>query len=108
MTPENPLERVAKKAVAIMEHLLLQKPNGNCKAKQLKNNLARRLALWTAGDINLLLAEASEIQQRLPQRQAMSEESFRRTFAKLIFEGRINSALRLLGKSVVKGGGKGG
>ena len=34
----------------------------------------------------------------------MSEESFRRTFAKLIFEGRINSALRLLDKSVVKGG----
>ena len=58
------LECVAAiKALMVMPSLLLQKPFQKSKAKDHKQCLERRLALWTAGDIQSLLQEVTQYRQ---------------------------------------------
>jgi hypothetical protein len=90
-------EGVALKAIAVMNHLLLQKTHGKAKAKQNKIALNKRLNLWNAGNVRDIYDECAVIQKRLEkQRKKMSKPQLANTFAKLIFVGRTGAALRLL------------
>jgi hypothetical protein len=79
----NPLESIALKAAATMEHLLLQRPPGQSRSKLHMEMLRRRLELWKSGGFEELLVEAKGYQKRmLKGRAAMDEEALGRTFAK--------------------------
>jgi hypothetical protein len=105
VTEGNPLEGIALKAVAIMEHLLLQKP-ANSNSAHHKITLARRLDLWRRGAIDELLAEADDLQRRLDARRApLTPDKLARTFAALVFREKVGAALRLLddqGRSAIQ------
>ena len=97
---ESALEAVALKAVMIMPHLLLQKSHHTSKTKDHVTQLHRRLKIWAEGDINQLLHEGHTIQKQLPSRHTIknlkAEEQTARTFAKMMTEGRVKAALRLI------------
>ena len=52
----NPLEHIALKAVAVMEHLLFQKTHKKAKAADNVSALCRRLLLWEKGEIDQILS----------------------------------------------------
>ena len=61
---ESELKGIALKVFHILPALLLQKPSKNSKAKDHLRCLEKRLAMWEAGDVSSLLAEARVIQAR--------------------------------------------
>ena len=94
----NSLESIALTAAMTLPSLLLQKPHRSSKAKEHVQCLERRLKLWEEGDVEGLLQEGRTIQQRLlrsPQ-IARIEQQRARSFAKLMMEGKVRAALRLL------------
>ena len=70
------LESVALHAAMVMPILLLQKPHARSKAKDHLKCLERRLAVWKAGDIELLFHEGRTIQSRfrLPHTNSSANE----------------------------------
>lgn len=94
------LECVALKATSIMPSLLLQRPHRKSKTKDHIACLTRRMALWREGEIYSLLVEGKTLQQRLPQVTARQQDTqqLARSFANLMFEGKIKAALQLLSK----------
>ena len=95
------MERVALKAAMVLPALLLQKPHAKSKAKDHCSHLERRLKLWEKGDINSLVIEGRTIQRQrerraTPTNEAKPEGQMARTFAKLMMEGKVKAALRLL------------
>ena len=99
-----PLEAISQKAIATMEHLLLQKPRKDSRAKDHIKCLGRRRKLWEEGDIAGLLEEAA-IRKRLPARKVRKDsvEDRAERFASLIFEGRDRDAMRMLDEGESKG-----
>ena len=85
-------------AVMTMPSLLLQKPHKTSKAKEHVACLTRRLYLWKAGDLQSLLEEGREIQQRIPLSTSTHHitENFSRIFTKMVLEGKLKAAIRLL------------
>ena len=70
--------------------------------------MERRLSLWKSRRISDLLDEASCIQQHLPVRVAQarnraSSEPSDTVFSKLVFEGKLNSAIRYLSEDSSNG-----
>ena len=55
--------------------------------------------MWTCGDLQGLLDEGTAIQQRLPQLHTQKGQDTARTFAKLMFTGKVKAALDLLKNS---------
>ena len=93
------LESVALEAAMIMPALLLQKPHPKSKAKEHTAHLDHRLKLWTNGDFAALLAEGRTIQHHLNTSRNQSQRSSNQTaqaFAKLMMEGKVRAALRLI------------
>ena len=94
------LEPIALKAAMVMPALLLQKPHSSSKAREHVVCLQRRLDSWQIGDINNLVIEGRTIQHRLKQnhRHARSskEEQTTRLFTKLMLQGKVRAALRIL------------
>ena len=91
------LECVALQAAMVMPVLLLQKPHPKSKAKEHIVHLNRRLKQWMNGDIIDLPDEGRVIQQRLDrQHRQQSCEHTARIFAKLMMEGKVREALRLI------------
>ena len=93
------LDCMALQAAMVMPALILQKPHPKSKAKDHAKHLARRLQLWTEGDLESLLNEGRTIQRQFTQQchsQARSTEQNARTFAKLMMEGKVRAALRLI------------
>ena len=99
------LEPVALKCVMSMPALLLQKPHRSSKVKEHISCLERRLKLWVDGDIDSLLHEGRTIQNHLQNSPCSrkSEVHLAQSFSKLMFEGKVKQALRLLAAQ-----GKGG
>ena len=100
------LNDFAIKAVMIMPSLLLQKPSYRSGAKQHNECLARRLQSWKNADFETLVREARVIQCKLQSAQnAKSDdpENFGRIFAKLMFQGKVNAAIKLLDRVNVGG-----
>jgi hypothetical protein len=103
-TTHNVLERIALKAVAVMDFLLLQRTHHKAKTKDNKEALSRRILDWKAGNIEKLFSEVCAIHGELDKRRSrMSTPQLSATFAKLIFAGRVNAALRLLKDQVSAG-----
>ena len=98
--PRNPMDYIALKAVMLMPALLMQKPSRKSNAKQHSQYLAKRLDSWNAGKFDELMREGRDIQQKLRQtvRKDETPEHVAKVFARLIWEGKINPALRLLDK----------
>ena len=100
-----PMESVAFKALAVMGHLLLQKPHHKSRSKDHNKALSRRLAWWTDGDFPSLFAEADALQKRHKKDKEKSiQVPLHRRFANLVFQDRMHDALRLLVQEAGTGG----
>ena len=91
-----PLERIAFKALAIMDHLLLQKPHYKSTSKVHVLSLEKRLQWWRSGDLRALYKEAATLQERLGMFQQKKQHALAKTFANLMITDRVHSAMRLL------------
>ena len=81
----------------ILPALLLQKPSKNSKAKEHLARLEERMQLWSEGHLNELLQEGRKIQQRLLVNSASRPATDNaRIFAKLMFQGKVNTALKFI------------
>ncbi len=96
-TNASAMEVVALKAVMLMPSLLLQRPAPNSKSAENAKCLERRLAAWKNGELDSLVREARTIQQYLLHRSPnYHTNSTAHAFAKLMTNGKVNGALRLL------------
>ena len=86
-------------AVVVACHLLLQKPFRGSAASDHKTFLAKRLGLWTAGDLSPLLRESRCIQAHLSD-AAVGDSSPRPLddvrLANMVFNDRVGSAAQYL------------
>ena len=93
----DPLKDISIKAVMTMPMLLLQKPSLKSKAKDHSECLNRRLNLWVEGKFNDLMRESRTIQNKLPKPNSLNtSEQCAKNFAKLMLQGKVHAALRLL------------
>ena len=98
---ESDLEAIALKAAMTLPSLMLQKPHTKSKAHDHISCLQRRLSLWEKGDILNLLKEGKALQKSLtssqpPTRDTADVALTARRFSKLMMEGRVRAALKLL------------
>ena len=95
---DNPLERIVLKAAMILPALLLQRPSPKSRSKDHTKFLQERLAKWKEGAFDELLEECRTIQARLTNRHWAKGESGRTasTFEKLVSEGNIKAATRMI------------
>ena len=101
---ENDLESIALKAAMALPSLMLQKPHVKSKTKEHISCLQRRLSLWEKGDISNLLREGRALQKLLassqsPRRVSTDNSQIARRFSKMMVEGRIRAALKILSDS---------
>ena len=97
---KSPHRDISLKALMVMPSLLLQKTSMKCKRSETKQHLKRRLQLWKNGDINDLLSEGVSLQNRLQNTsKTKSAEETARKFSRLMSEGKVNPAIRLLDKT---------
>ena len=91
------IETIAFTATMVAPSLLLQKPHPKAKTTACVTCLQRRLEMWRTGNIDELIREGRAIQHRLlnTNKPNMHTENGQQ-FAKLIHQGRIRAALRLL------------
>ena len=75
---------------------MLQKPSRRSKLEDHKRYLSKRLQWWKDGKITELLNEAKEIQKRLLSTRKRQTESTLRGFARLMAEGKVKQALKLI------------
>jgi hypothetical protein len=101
----HPLEPISMKAMAIMSHLLLQRPHAHSTSHENKQHLSRRMELWQSGDIPSLLREARVLQSLFQQhnRGGLFQNDITRRFTNLMLVGKVNAAIRLVTEQ-----GKGG
>ena len=93
------LNSVALKAFMVLPSVILQKPSATSKSKEHSVAIERRLALWRQGDLNMLMKEIRFIQDRfVNSKRTRSVEDISRTFAKLVFQGKLTAAIKLLDK----------
>ena len=99
-TYKSNLETIALKALMIMPGLLLQKTSLNSKSKENSETLKRRLSLWKNGQLDQLMFEGKTIQDRLQNndRTTTNKNKEALTFARLIEEGKVNKAIKILEK----------
>ena len=91
------LNSVALKAFMVLPSVILQKPSATSKSKEHSVALERRLALWRQGDLNMLMKEIRFIQDRFVNfKRARSVEDLSRAFAKLVFQGKLTAAIKML------------
>ena len=94
------LESVALKAAFVMPILLLQQSNVKAKEKSNKLLLERRLKLWEEGEFIKLLEEGRSLQKhrKIYHRTGghKNNSSLSRSFANMIFQGKMGAALQLL------------
>ena len=101
-----PTSDIALKMLMIMILTLLQKPSKKSTTKMHKKYLEKRLDLWDSGKFDELMAESRAIQQRLRQNSSLSgqtPEHKAKTFARLIFQGKVNPALKMLERNSALG-----
>ena len=98
------LECIALKATTVLSALALQKPFKNSKAKTHVKCLERRMQSWSDGNIKDLLLEGRTIQKRISLATRKTKVSSKsRTFAKHMFEGKCQSALKMLEENMFTG-----
>ena len=88
----------------ILPALLLQKPSAKSKLAEHKTLLEKRLDMWEKGEIQELLQSGRSIQKRLIASQKKGkEEDTARKFSNLMFEGKVNAAVRMVCEEADKG-----
>ncbi|CAB3984705.1 Hypothetical predicted protein, partial [Paramuricea clavata] len=92
-------QHIALKAAIVLLATALQKPSVKSKAKDHKECLEKRLALWKEGEVESLLREGRSIQKRVAKAKRTEPPNKAKIFAKLVMEGQINSALRYLSEA---------
>ena len=103
-TNNTPLKSIALKAIHVMPALLLQKPSRKSKARDYLIALERRLKLWGEGNINELLDESKENQERLPSTNTpMNLQKISMKFKHLMQKGNVNGAFKLLTNNMSNG-----
>ena len=95
------LEAIALKSAMTLPSLMLQKPHAKSKTHDHISCLRRRLSLWEKGDILNLLKEGRALQKSLarsqpPKRDTADDTSAARKFSRMMMEGRVRAALKLL------------
>ena len=91
------LNSIALKTFFILPALLLQKPTAKSKAKEHTVSLNRRLDMWKNSEFDKLLKEVQYIQHKFKSsKKQKSPEDVGRIFAKLIMEGKLSAAIKLL------------
>ena len=89
-------QHIALKAVFVLLAVRMQKPGPKSKAKDHKECLTKRLALWKDGQIDKLLREGRMIQACIGKSKKSEPPDIAKIFAKLVMEGQINSAMGFL------------
>lgn len=97
------LEGISMKGIAVLQHLLLQKPSKTSKAKDHARHLQRRLVLWLEGDLQLLLSECKCIQKRLKRNRPALKSRVADVFSKHMKQGNVRSAVNSLSLPKSKG-----
>ncbi|CAB4032899.1 Hypothetical predicted protein [Paramuricea clavata] len=92
-------QHIALKAAIVLLATVLQKPSVKSKAKDHKECLEKRLALWKEGEVESLLREGRSIQKLLAKAKRTEPPNKAKIFAKFVMEGQINSALRYLSEA---------
>ena len=88
-----------------MDHLLLQRPQKDSRSKDHIKALGRRLEWWKDGDFSSLYSEAEALQKRHKKDKEKSQPvPLHRRFANLVFQDRMQDALRLLDREEGSGG----
>ena len=91
------LESIAIKAAHLLPLLVLQSSSEKIKSKLIAAHIDRRLNLWLEGHFLDLLKEGRDIQHRLsPHHHTTKDFQLPRSFANLMMEGKVNSAIQLL------------
>ena len=93
----SPLEPFAITALHVMGALLLQKPGKRSKSYEETEALKRRLELWKAGQFEDLVREGKAIQSKIPK--CSNHQNTRKSFSRLMMNGRVAAALRVLNTS---------
>ena len=75
---------------------MLQKPFKTSKTGEHCKKLEERLAAWKDDRIDELIQESRSYQRRLSSNERSNKEDKAETFAKLVFQGKINAAMKLL------------
>ena len=90
-------ESVAVNVLVVFFPLMLQKPGQKSKASDHSRYLTKRLQWWKDGKLKEIMSEAEEIQKRLPPPKGESEEEDKlRGFTRLMMEGKVKQALKLV------------
>ena len=94
---KTPYYKLALNALMVMVPLLLQKPSKNSKSSDHVKYLEKRLALWSEGEILVILRECRKIQDRLINSKRKDDpDKARKVFVRLMLQGKDSSALRWL------------
>ena len=84
-------------AVTVMIPMCLQKPSKESKTSDHKKYLKKRVNWWKEGKIMDILSECREIQKRLISTKKKDDPDHAlKIFTKLMFEGKVSSALKWL------------
>ena len=99
------LGEISLKMLMLMPTLLLQKPSRKSNSKQHSEYLNKRLNLWQNGNFDELLREGRAIQKtfKSSMKKDESPEHISKTFTKLMLQGKVQAALRLLDKGETAG-----
>ena len=94
------LANVSLKMLMVLPGIMLQKPTRKSTSKQHSEYLTKRLTLWLDGNFEELLKEGRQIQKKLKQNERKDEtpEKIAKNFAKLMLQGKVHAALRILDK----------
>ena len=77
--------------------LILQELSTTSKIKEHSAAIERRLNLWRQGDFDLLLKEVRFIQGKfVNSKKARTVENISKVFARLVFQGNLSAAIKLL------------
>ena len=97
---KSPMRHLSLKCLMIMPNLLLQQTSYKSTASENKKTLDRRLSLWKDQKISEILGECLVIQSRLNKpRTSFTQDGISQSFHKLMIQGKVNAAIRLLSHS---------
>ena len=82
----------------VLPALILQKSSANSKAKDHCIKVEQRMKMWNDGKIATLVKEGKIIQQKLQSTKKKTVEDQAKVFAKLMMQGKVTAALKLLGE----------
>ena len=88
----------------VLPSLILQKPSATSKSKDHSAAIIRRLTLWKQGDLVALMKEVKFIQGKfVNSKKTRSVEDISKVFARLVLQGKVSAAIKLLDKESSSG-----